>query len=46
MLEDLGEGATLPLPDVTSTDWLEGIAAKSNDKKDPAGEKIHVTMSL
>ena len=46
MPEDLRGGATLPLPDVTSSDWLEGIAAKGNEKRDPADKQKHAAMSL
>jgi len=38
LLDDLDEGVRLPLPDVTSPDWLDGIGNSSGNKGTAAGE--------
>lgn len=37
LLEDLGDGMRLPLPDVSAPGWLEGIERDIPNKESPAG---------
>ena len=37
LLEDLGDGMRLPLPDVSAPGWLEGIGRDSPNEESPAG---------